>query len=44
MSSPSWMYDCSEVNIPEGVIASGVCCFADVRVSHQSPLPERCSY
>ena len=55
MNSPSWMYDCSEVNIPEGVTSLGGDCFRDCTSLTSITLPEsvislgtycfyRCSY
>ena len=40
MSPPSWMYDCSEVNIPEGVTSLGDSCFMFCPQLTSITLPE----
>ena len=40
MSSPPWMYDCSEVNIPEGVTSLGDNCFSYCAALTSITLPE----
>lgn len=40
MSTPSWAYDCSEVNIPEGVTSLGEYCFSACYALTSITLPE----
>ena len=40
MSSPSWMYDCSEVQIPSGVTGLGLDCFRNCTSLTSITLPE----